>query len=224
MMGPPPKWPGAFITFEGIEGCGKTSQIAMLGDHLTKEGYSVVITREPGGTSLGESVREILLNARNRSMCLLTELLLVEASRHQHVQEVLMPSLQAGKVVLCDRFSDATVAYQGFGRGLDRGMIELINSWSTEGLKPDLTILLDCPVEEGIDRSLDRLRKEGKIEGESRFEKEGLEFHTRVREGYLEIARKEPHRLRLLSAIHSPERIHEEIVEIVEKWLKSHDL
>lgn len=214
---------GAFVTFEGIEGCGKTSQITMLGEHLIKKGYSVLMTREPGGTSVGESVREILLNAGNSSMRSLTELFLLEAVRHQHVDEVIVPSLQDGKVVLCDRFSDATSAYQGFGRGIDREMIELINGWSTGGLKPHLTILLDCPVEEGIDRSLDRLRKEGKLEGESRFEKEGLEFHARVREGYLEIAKEEPGRFRLLNATASLEKIHKEIVEIVEECLESHD-
>ncbi len=214
---------GAFVTFEGIEGCGKTSQITMLGEHLIKKGYSVLMTREPGGTPVGESVREILLHAGNSSMRSLTELFLLEAVRHQHVDEVIVPSLQDGKVVLCDRFSDATTAYQGFGRGIDREMIELINHWSTGGLKPNLTILLDCPVEEGIDRSLDRLRKEGKLEGESRFEKEGLEFHTRVREGYLEIAGEEPDRFRLLSATPPPEKIHKEVVEIVDRWLESHD-
>lgn len=172
---------------------------------------------------MGESIREILLNAGNLSMRPFTELLLMEAIRHQHVEEVIKPSLQAGNVVLCDRFYDATIAYQGFGRGIDRGIIDLLNRWSTGGLKPNLTVLLNCPVEEGLNRSLKRLREEGKIEGESRFEKESLDFHGRVRGGYLEMARQEPDRFHLIDALNPPEKIHRQIVEIVESRFNLND-
>jgi dTMP kinase len=208
-----------FITFEGIEGCGKTTQIIMLGEYLQKKGRPFLITREPGGTSIGESLREILLDSRNRSISNLTELFLIEAIRHQHVEEVLRPSLIAGKVILCDRFSDATIAYQHFGRGIDRAIIEKIDYWATGGLKPSLTILLDCPVEEGLRRSLKRLEKEGKIEGESRFEQEGLSFHLSVREGYLELARNEPERIKVMDGSKPPEKIHMEIIDLLKGWI-----
>ena len=182
-----------FITFEGIEGCGKTTQLRRLAARLEASGHAVLSTREPGGCPIADQVRGILLNADNSAMAPMAELLLYAAARAQHVAEVVTPALASGKVVLCDRFTDATVAYQGFARGLDFDVIDRLNRLATGGVRPDVTLLLDCPVEVGLGRAHARISSTTGAK-EERFELESLQFHERVRNGYLELAHREPQR------------------------------
>lgn len=189
---------GQFITFEGVEGCGKTTQIRLLAEALRQKGKSVTLTREPGGCPISDKIRHILLDAENSAMTPLAELLLYAAARAQHIAEVIAPALESGAVVLCDRFTDATVAYQGYGRALDFQRIMQLNSMVASEYRPDLTILLDCPAETGLKRALDRIEKSSAENAaalrEERFEKESIEFHKRVREGYLSLAARESDR------------------------------
>ena len=182
-----------FITFEGIEGCGKSTQVALLARHLSSAGHEVVMTREPGGCPIADQVRNILLDAGNRVMAPLTELLLYAAARAQHVSEIVAPALESGHIVLCDRFTDATVAYQGYGRGLDLAIIEELNRMARGTVRPDLTILVDCPVEVGLTRAMARINSASGAR-EERFELESLQFHRKVREGYLTMSHREPNR------------------------------
>lgn len=184
---------GYFITFEGIEGCGKTTQIKLLGTCLEALGYSVVLTREPGGCAIADKIRAILLDADNREMCSLTELLLYAAARSQHVSQVIRPALKAGNVVLCDRFTDATIAYQSAGRGLDRSTVDTLNRLACQSLHPDLTVLIDCDPAVGLGRARSRIEAQSGPR-EERFELEALEFHQRVRAGYRALARQESQR------------------------------
>jgi dTMP kinase len=187
-----------FITFEGIEGCGKTTQIRLLAESLRARGLQVLATREPGGCPIADAIRSILLDSANSRMAPRTELLLYAAARAQHVFEVISPALTEGKAVLCDRFTDATVAYQGYGRHLDRDLIEQLNRLAAEDVVPDLTLLLDFPPEEGLRRAC--LRNESLPElNEDRFEQESLDFHRRVRAGYLDAAAREE-RFRIIDA------------------------
>ncbi len=188
-----------FITLEGIEGCGKTTQLQLLARRLSDEGHQVTVTREPGGCPIADQIRNILLSADNKEMRPLTELLLYAAARAQHVSEVVAPALETGGIVLCDRFTDATVTYQGYGRGLDIDVIDQLNRLATCGLRPDMTLLLDCPAETGLKRALARINS---TDGprEDRFELESLRFHQRVRDGYLELARREPARFVIIDA------------------------
>jgi dTMP kinase len=172
---------GLFITFEGVDGSGKTTQIRKLHDFLENQGIAVDLIREPGGTAIGEQIRALLLDKSNGEMSSETELLLYEAARSQIVRERILPSLRAGRVVICDRFFDSTTAYQGYGRGLDLADIERLNRWATGGLEPDLTFFLDLPVKEAMKRM------EGRLIDSDRLEEEGCEFLSRVRDGYLEI-------------------------------------
>ena len=176
-----------FITFEGIEGCGKTTQVKNLTAYLNEKGIPNVNTLEPGGTDIGQSIRRILLDTNNTGLFPLTELILYAADRAQHVNEIIRPALDQGKWVICDRYFDATVAYQGFGRGLDMEIIDILNNQATGGLMPDITVLMDCTEEIGIKRALDR-NKDSSQEDQGRFEKEKMEFHHRVRRGYLTLA------------------------------------
>ncbi len=207
-----------FITFEGIEGSGKTTQMKMLGHHLESAGMEVVMTREPGGTDLGESVRRIILNVREKKTAPWAELMLYAACRAQVVYEVIKPAIEKGKVVLCDRFTDSTLSYQGYAMALGVEPVNAINGWITGGISPDLTFILDCPPEVGLKRAWNRIKeKEGMKE--DRFEREGLEFHRRVREGYLRLAEMEPGRIKVIDGDRSPDTIHVEICEIVDsKW------
>ena len=182
-----------FITFEGIEGSGKTTQLRRLAARLPE----AVITKEPGGTPLADEIRGILLDARSR-LDPLAELFLFAASRRQNVVEVIRPALDDGRVVLCDRFTDATLAYQGFGRLLDLDRLRMLNDWATSSLQPDLTVLFDLPEEVGLDRARSRNVETTKNEG--RFEAEDLRFHRRVREGYLALATAEPGRYVVVDA------------------------
>lgn len=184
---------GCFITFEGIEGCGKTTQMKVLAERLAEKGYPVVVTREPGGCPIALKIRDILLDAANSRMVPLAELLLYAAARAQHVSEIIKPALDAGKIVLCDRFTDATIAYQGYGRQLDLALIGKLNVLATENVRPQLTVLIDCEVETGLKRANARIEASTGAR-EERFELESIQFHRRVREGYLGLAAAEPDR------------------------------
>jgi dTMP kinase len=211
---------GLFISFEGIEGSGKTTQISMLSDHLCARGRSVQLTREPGGTLIGDQVRKILLDPANAALDPRAELLLYAAGRAQHLAELIRPALEAGTIVLCDRFSDATLAYQGYGRGLDLDLIENLDRLVTGGMRPDLTILLDIDASTGLARARGRNSRHG-LEAEARFENERLPFHERVHRGYLELAKQEPGRFRVVDASPRPEEIQKEIRRIVDQLLNA---
>ena len=204
-----------FITFEGIEGCGKTTQIRLLSEDMTRRGLDCIATREPGGTSIGEAIRGIFLHCTHDDMLPITELLLVTAARAQHVEQVIKPNLKAGKIVLCDRYVDATVAYQGFAAGLGHEMVMRSHTMFVEALMPELTILLDCPVELGLVRSREHNRATGKEIDEGRFEELDQSFHERVRQGYLDQAGREPERFEIVSAEGSPEEIQCRIFQAV---------
>jgi dTMP kinase len=181
------------ITFEGIEGCGKTTQLMLLAEQLRSHGHEVTVTREPGGCAIADRIRTILLDADSSAMTPMAELLLYGAARAQHVVEVITPALAAGHIVLCDRFTDATLSYQGYGRELDLQVIAELNRLAAGNIRPDLTLLVDCPVEIGLERAMRRINAT-KGAREERFELESLQFHRRVREGYLTLARQEPER------------------------------
>ena len=188
---------GFFITLEGVEGSGKTTQTALVAEALRAAGHRVTVTREPGGTRAGEAIRAIFLDPAV-SLHAAAELLLVLADRAQHVREKLKPALAAGEIVLSDRYSDSTIAYQGHGRGLDLKLLHELNRLASDGTQPDLTIVLDLAVETGLERTRARVR--GDVRGPDRFEGEQVEFHRRVREGFLKIAREEPGRVITLDA------------------------
>lgn len=183
-----------FVTFEGIEGSGKSTHLAHLAGHLRAGGHAVVETREPGATRAGAAVRELLLGAGEVPLAPMTELFLYCADRAQHVAEVIKPALAAGRIVLCDRFSDSTIAYQGYGRGLDLEALRATDARARDGVAPDLTFLLDCPVELGLGRARQR-----SAVGD-RFEREAVAFHERVRAGFLTLAEAEAARFRVLDA------------------------
>ena len=187
---------GTLITFEGGEGGGKSTQIARLYDYLISQGHAVIVTREPGGTPIAERIRDLLLDPENDSLVSMAELLLYEAARAQHVGELIFPALNAGTIVLCDRFYDSTIAYQGAGRHVSSKDVETLNALATCGLKPDITLLFDLPPEIGLQRA------KGESTGD-RIEKEALEFHERVREGYLALADAHPERVHVLDALQS---------------------
>ena len=208
-----------FITFEGIEGCGKSTQIRLLFQALQATGRHVVMTREPGGCPVADQIRAVLLDAANRAMVPMTELMLYAAARSQHLAEVVKPALHAGKIVLCDRFSDATRAYQAFGRGLDRVTVETLNRLACGTLAPDLTILLDCDVETGLARACHRIDSSTGPR-EERFALESLSFHQRVRDGYLQLAADEPGRFEIVNAAGTPEEIAAAIAGIVNNRLE----
>lgn len=175
-----------FITFEGPDGSGKTTHARLLAEYLQARGYAVVLTREPGGTAIGEQVREVILSSRNRAMRNETEVLLFSAARAQIVAEVIRPALAADKIVLCDRYADSTLAYQGYGLGLDLDALRAITRFATRGLMPDLTFFVDVPVEVGLAR-----RQRGET---NRLDQKDVDYHTRVRNGYWELVRAEPQR------------------------------
>jgi len=197
-----------FITFEGPEGSGKTLQLARLVDYLEEYNFPVLATREPGGTTIGEQIREVLHKLENTKMHPRTELLLYQASRAQHVEQVILPNLEQGKIVLCDRYADSTLAYQGYGHKLDLDQLSRLINFATGGLKPDMTLLLDVDAEEGLKR-----RQQG---GEwNRLDAYELEFHQRVRKGYLELAQQEPERWVKIDAGKPPEEVQRAIRQVV---------
>lgn len=212
---------GIFISFEGIEGCGKTTQIRLLVDELRKKKRDVVLTREPGGTAIGDKIRSILLDAAHDGMTPVAELLLYAAARNQHIAQVIAPAIGDGRVVLCDRYADATTAYQGAARRIDPEVIDGVHHIATGGLMPDLTILLDCQPEVGLARALARNSGDNSMKGQDRFEREEMDFHKRVREGYLAIARREPGRVVVVDAAQDAGAIHQHILEVVLKKLPS---
>jgi dTMP kinase len=211
--------PGAFITFEGIEGSGKSTQISRLLHYLMNSGRPATLTREPGGTPIGDQIRKLLLDPANKLLDPTAELLLYAASRAQHLREVIRPALDAGRIVLCDRFSDATLAYQGYGRGLSIATIRELDHIVTAGLRPRLTILLDIDAATGVGRARGRNARQG-LHGEARFENEEISFHNRVREGYLDLANQESGRIRIIDAARTPEEVHEDIRKIIDEVLE----
>jgi len=211
-----------FITFEGIEGCGKTTQIELLATFFQKIHRPYLLTREPGGSPLGRRIREILLTPHNGGIEPLAEYFLYAADRVQHLREVILPALRRGEVVLCDRYFDATMAYQGYGRGLDLKWLEAIHRWAMENVTPHLTYLLDLPVEVGLQRALTRMGQTALRE--DRFEREALDFHRRVREGYLSLARQDPQRFIVLDGMRDPLSLHQEVLAHLPPEMRRHDL
>ena len=208
---------GAFITFEGIDGSGKSTQLRLLANFLKTNGCDVLLTREPGGTPVGLRLRAALLDVQEE-VDPLTELLVFAADRAQHVRRVLRPALASGQVVFSDRYADATVAYQGAGRGFEPELIAEIVELATEGLKPDLTLLFDLSVDDSTART--QRRSNGKQKSD-RLDGESAEFHNRVREAYLRLARAEPERVKVVETNQPPELTHERVKEIVIPFLQS---
>lgn len=194
-----------FITLEGPEGSGKTTQISLLAEYLRQQGYAVVQTREPGGTVIGDQIRKVLTQLENTAMHPRTEILLFCAGRAQHVEELIRPALAEGKVVLCDRYADSTLAYQGYGHGVDLETLRRLLDFTTGGLKPNLTLLLDIPAEEGLNR------RRGSGGEWNRLDAYALAFHQRVRAGYLEMARNDPVRWRVINASQSFNQVQEDL-------------
>lgn len=207
---------GTFITFEGLDGCGKSTQLARLAEKLTQQGFSVVVTREPGGTGTGEKIRGLLLDTRTSGLAPMAELALMFASRVQHIHEVIIPGLAAGQVVLCDRFTDSSEAYQGGGRKLGNKPVLELHRVLCGDLKPDLTILMDSDVDASVERARRRNRVRSTTSSdEGRFEKENRAFFTRVHDAYLAIAKREPERVAVIDARGTPDRTHAKILQIV---------
>jgi dTMP kinase len=208
-----------FITLEGVEGSGKSTQLDNIRTFLQERGLTVVVTREPGGTDIGRKIRSVLLNPVNREMEALTELFLYEADRAEHVRKVVEPSLSAGKTVLCDRFCDATVVYQGYARGLDLAEIRRIHRFILGKLMPDLTILLDLPPEIGLARAWAQIDKGDRTGAEIRFEKEALDFHRKIRAGYLDIAHRESARFCIVDAEQGAAAVRRDIETAIERLI-----
>ncbi len=206
---------GLFITLEGIEGSGKTSHAVTLAERLRGQGRTVLLTHEPGDTRAGQAIRAIFLDPAV-SLQVAAELLLVLADRAQHVAEKLKPALQRGEIVISDRYADSTTAYQGYGRGFDLALIGQLNRLATDCLAPDLTIVLDCPVETGLART--RLRNTA-AQGPDRFEGADLEFHRRVRTGFLNVLKAEPRRVRLVNSDRPKEQVFADITRFVDELI-----
>jgi dTMP kinase len=209
------------ITLEGIEGSGKTTQIDYIAAYLQNSGLDYIITKEPGGTVLGAKIRSILLDPENVNIHPMTELLLYAADRVQHIKELITPMIEAGKVVICDRFHDSTTVYQGFTRGIDVTLIQRLNSLVLEGLVPDITFVLDLDPEIGLQRAWRQIKNGSRSESETRFENEKLQFHESVRNGYLELARQEPDRFVVVDASADPSNVWDQIFNQLEKCFKT---
>ena len=209
---------GIFITLEGGEGCGKTTHVRLLKEYLSSQGFNVLTTHEPGGTEIGGRIREVLLDPSLVGMVPLAELLLYLASRAQNIEETILPALKRGEIVLCDRFSDSTFAYQSCARGIRRAWVEGFNRIVTCGLRPSLTILLDCPPEIG----LRRVRNQFRVRNLDRFEVEALNFHRRVSKAFRALASKEAGRIKVVDARGSVENIQKDIRRIVDAFLQRH--
>lgn len=201
---------GLFITFEGADGCGKTTQLNLLKDYLENKGYKVVITREPGAKGLGEKIREILLNYDGEvsNRC---ESFLFLADRAQNIDIIVKPAIGEGKIVLCDRHTDSTVAYQGYGRGLDIEQINMLNRIATNNIKPDLTLVFDVDIETSMKRVGNQ---------QDRMEKSGKEFFNKVRNGYLELAKQEPDRIKVIDTAKSITEVQKDVTKIINKYIK----
>lgn len=208
--------PGIFITLEGGEGTGKTTQARRLCAYLTTRGFTVLRTREPGGTLLAERVRTILLDQHRETIASETEALLILAARRQHVDHVIKPALAQGKTVVCDRFSDSTMAYQGYGRGLDLRILRAMNNWATGRLVPHLTLVFDVPVPVGL------RRRRGQSSTQNRLDREAERFHRKVRAGFHALAKKEPRRIIMINASLSIESVEHEVEYVMMNWLQTH--
>ncbi len=208
-----------FISLEGIEGCGKTTQLKHLSSFLTEKGLPFVMTREPGGTAIGEKIRSILLDPASKGLVPAAELLLYMADRAQHIHSVIKPRLAEGKVVLCDRYFDATVVYQGLARGLDTGFICDLQRTVLEDLKPDITLLLDLAPRIGLARAWQELDSGSRPGTESRFEEETISFHEKVRAGYLELAGCEPQRYKIIDASRTIDEVQADIRKVLEEYI-----
>lgn len=209
---------GLFITFEGIEGCGKTTQISRLAQSLGQKGFDIVVTREPGGCQISDKIRSILLDSNHEAMVPETELLLYTAARAQHIAQVVRPALDQGKIVLCDRFCDATLAYQGFGRRLDIETITQLNHYACQGVTPHMTLLLDLPVETGLGRARSRNALSEHLD-EDRFEQESLEFHQRIRDAYLQFSQQQSERIKVIDAIGDLDTVYQRINDTVTPFI-----
>ena len=205
-----------FITFEGGEGAGKTTQIRLLQKYFQQLNLPCLATREPGDTALGGLIRKILLEVSADVIAPMTEVFLYLADRSHHVSQIIAPAINAGKIVLCDRFTDSTLAYQGYGRGIDRAWLRELNDAATGLTRPELTFLLDCPVELGLARTAGRKYEAGKVR-EDRFERETIQFHEKVRAGFLALAENEPARFRIIDAAKTVEENAADIREIVDR-------
>ncbi|MDI6744224.1 MAG: dTMP kinase [Thermodesulfovibrionales bacterium] len=205
---------GIFISLEGIEGTGKSTQARMLSEYLRKKGYETALTEEPGGTPISREIRKVLLSTKHDKMDYMAELLLYNAARIQHIREKIAPALAKGKIVITDRFSDSTVAYQGYGRGISLKLIDSLDRIATGGMRPDLTILLDLDVKTGLMRN----KHINKVD---RLELEDVRFHKKVRRGFIRLTAKEPERIKIVKASKGIDKIHTEIVRIVERVLKA---
>jgi len=207
---------GYFVTFEGTEGVGKSSQVAAVRAYLERRGFDVVVVREPGGTEVGDRIRDLLLEPCHEPLEPVAELLLFSASRNQLVETVIRPALAAGRVVLCDRFTDSTLAYQGFGRSVSLDLIRELNRIATGGLEPDLTLVLDLSPEQGLERVKHRYG----ADPVDRFETEALAFHRRVRQGFLQLAREEPERVKVVVADRSLEEVTTAVLEFIDHGIR----
>ena len=205
-----------FITFEGIDGCGKTTQISRFAATLRKRGIPILVTREPGGTEIGQAIRDILLDVDNTNIAPLAELFLYAADRAQHVAEVIKPALAANKWVISDRYFDATIVYQGVVLEHYDGLIEVLNREATLDCQPDITFLLDCPAEVGLERIAKRDQQEKKRD---RFERKTLDFHIKIRYGYLALANKHKDRFRIIDGTLAEQRVAKKIREVISPYL-----
>jgi dTMP kinase len=212
---------GKFITFEGLDGCGKSTQMELLARSLRKQDIPVTVTREPGGTAAGEKIRQFLLDTRTAGLAPMAELALMFAARAQHSEEVILPALAAGQIVLCDRFTDSSEAYQGGGRKLGSKPVHDLHRALVGDLQSDLTILMDSDVAASVDRARRRnlAHSKNNASDENRFERENRAFFTRVHAAYLDIAKREPGRVALVDARGTPDQTHEKILEIVRRKL-----
>lgn len=201
-----------FVTLEGIEGCGKSTQSRILYSNLTKEGYQVLLTREPGGTKISEKIRNVLLDNTNHNMFKETELLLYEAGRAQHTCELIIPALKQGKVVICDRYTDSTLVYQGWGRDIEIGFVRTLNAFASYNLKPDLTFLLDISVEESLKR-IEHKKKD-------RLENEARSFHVRLRDAFLKEAKNDKKRFIIVNGNNKVEDVSFQILKSIRQYIK----
>ena len=206
---------GRFVSFEGIEGCGKTTQIAVLSEYLKRRAIPHTITREPGGTAVGEGIRRILLNSETIHLTAASELLLFYASRSQNILEKIQPALERNEMVICDRYYHASMAYQGYGRGIPLDFIGRLTDLVCDRYRPELTILLDIDPAVGLARARARNEARARVEDEGRFETENLEFYTKIRNGYLDLALRDPH-IKVIQADRSVDEIHRDIVKVME--------
>lgn len=212
---------GQFVTLEGVDGSGKSTVLSHLGQALAAQGYPVVLTREPGGTAIGRAIRAVLLDVESTGMSPLCEAMLYAADRAQHISEVIRPALEAGNLVLCDRFTDSTIAYQSFGRGLERAWVEQLCEVAADGLVPDKTLLLDLPVEEGFRRLAHRRATQDEGRREARLDEETIAFHRRVYAGYRALAEASPDRFVIVDASRPVEEVVRACLEVLPPLLAS---